>query len=123
MATLATTALPNQMSGLEKLYSLSYQHYTVFGSLLTVVVALIISAISGFVPSEDVDPNLYYPVMSKLCYRKKLKDKQLIKNREVELTEIAQITPLQSSEGHENSTGLYKKTTSEFSRANNTALG
>lgn len=62
-------------SGLDSFYSLSYLWYSTFGTLITFVVGLLVSFITGPTKPEDVDPKYMIPIFDRLfwcCLPKKI---------------------------------------------------
>ncbi|XP_076089792.1 sodium-coupled monocarboxylate transporter 1-like [Mytilus galloprovincialis] len=72
-----TTSNVTQVSqtGLDSFYSLSYLWYSTFGMLITFVVGLLVSFITGPTKPEDVNPDLMIPIFDRLfwfCLPKKV---------------------------------------------------
>ncbi|CAG2233009.1 SLC5A8_12 [Mytilus edulis] len=72
-----TTGTVTQVSqtGLDSFYSLSYLWYSTFGMLITFVVGLLVSFITGPTKPEDVNPDLMIPIFDRLfwfCLPKKV---------------------------------------------------
>lgn len=48
------------------IYRISYMWYTMLGALITIIVATIISSISGFNNPREMNPKLFAPIMRKV---------------------------------------------------------
>ncbi|XP_052084212.1 sodium-coupled monocarboxylate transporter 1-like [Mytilus californianus] len=70
-----SSLIQDSQPGLESFYSLSYLWYSTFGMLITFVVGLTVSFITGPTKPEDVNPDLMIPIFDRLfwfCLPKKV---------------------------------------------------
>ncbi|XP_063964575.1 sodium-coupled monocarboxylate transporter 1-like isoform X1 [Lytechinus pictus] len=58
MQSAATTVVPEEPSGLVHLYHVSFYYYYPIALILTIVIAMVVSAITGFQDPSTIDPNL-----------------------------------------------------------------
>lgn len=69
----------------KSLYNLSYLYYTIFGAIITCLIALIYSMIFGFRDPDTVDPALLAPFLRRYFKPKEALSKQPDKERELVL--------------------------------------
>lgn len=70
LSVAMTTAVPQviqERSALHKLFSLSYLWYSTLGLIIAVGVGLLVTAVTGPMKAEEVDPRLLIPVCDRLC--------------------------------------------------------
>ncbi|KAK7114918.1 sodium-coupled monocarboxylate transporter 1-like [Littorina saxatilis] len=66
-STMESTTLPPESGGLaDTWYRLSYQHYGTLAVIISVVVGIIVSAITGFNKNRELDRRTYYDILG-LC--------------------------------------------------------
>ncbi|XP_022311982.2 sodium-coupled monocarboxylate transporter 1-like [Crassostrea virginica] len=66
--TLANPQIPTERSALHDLYSLSYLWYSTLGLIIAVGVGLLVTAVTGPMKREEVDPRLLIPLGERLCW-------------------------------------------------------
>lgn len=69
--TTVIPSLEHERSGIEVIYSLSYLHYSTLAVIVSIIVGLIVSGITGFNHLDDVDPRTYFHFCG--CSQKKPK--------------------------------------------------
>ncbi|KAK2167768.1 hypothetical protein LSH36_24g06030 [Paralvinella palmiformis] len=66
-STITSTGNQNELSGVFRLYSLSFLWYSATGAGITIVIGLLISLCTGLQKCEEIEPSLLIPVVDRMC--------------------------------------------------------